>query len=302
MNLSLDSVFIRARAGGPALARARALLAVTKPRIIELLLITTVPSMVLAAQGWPGTALVVATVLGGALCAGGANALNCYLDRDIDAVMSRTAARPLVTGVLRPATVALFGVALGLAGAILLAVRVNLLTAAITAGALLYYVVIYTILLKRRTPQNIVIGGAAGAAPVLAGWSAVTGTVGLEAWLMFGLIFLWTPPHFWALAIAQRDDYASAHVPMLPVTAGIEQTAKTSFWYSVALLPTSLGLGLAAGLSPIFLVGATVLGLRFVVATRRLSADRAVARRVFGISISYLAAVFGLIAVDVALF
>ncbi len=302
MNLSLDSAFVRVRAGGLTPARIRALIAVTKPRIIELLLITTVPSMLLAARGWPGTSLVATTVIGGAFCAGGANAINCYLDRDIDALMSRTAARPLVTGVLRPLTVLIFGVALGVGGAAVLALRVNVLTAALTFGALIYYVLVYTIMLKRRTPQNIVIGGAAGAVPVLAGWSAVTGTVGGEAWLMFGLIFLWTPPHFWALAIAQRDDYESAHVPMLPVTAGIDRTATVSFWYALSLLPVSLALGLAAGLSPVFFIGASLLGVRFVAATRRLSPDRAAARRVFGASITYLASLFGLIALDVVLF
>ena len=195
-------------------------------RIIELLLITTVPAMVLAARGWPGTWLVVATLIGGTLSAGGANALNNYYDRDIDQVMKRTSKRPLPNHRIEPSHARNFGWALGVAGFVVLWLTSNLLAAAISTGALLFYVYVYTLRLKRTTSQNIVIGGAAGAAPVLVGWAAVTGDLSVAAWAMFAVVFAWTPPHFWALAVRYRDDYAAAGVPMLPVVTSIESTTR----------------------------------------------------------------------------
>ena len=190
--------------------------ALTKPRIIELLLITTVPAMVLAARGWPGTWLVLSTLIGGTLSAGGANALNCYIDRDIDEVMRRTSRRPLPRHQIEPVDARNFGIALGLAGFAWLWAFTNLTAALLATAALLFYVFVYTLWLKRTTPQNIVIGGAAGAVPALVGWAAVTGGVGLAAWILFAVVFYWTPPHFWALALRYRDEYAAAAVPMLP--------------------------------------------------------------------------------------
>jgi protoheme IX farnesyltransferase len=196
-----------------ARATVAAYFALTKPRIIELLLITTVPSMILAAGRWPGTWAVVATLIGGSLSAGGANALNNYVDRDIDQVMRRTRSRPLAKQVVAPANALVFGVVLGVAGFVWLAATTNLLAAGISTAALLFYVFVYTIRLKRTSTQNIVIGGAAGAAPALVGWAAVTGSLALPAWVLFLIVFYWTPPHFWALAIRYRDDYERAGVP-----------------------------------------------------------------------------------------
>lgn len=280
--------------------RLGAFVAVTKPRIIELLLVTTVPAMMLAAGRWPGTSLVMLTVVGGAMCAGAANALNCYIDRDGDAVMARTAGRPLVTGELTPPEVLWFGAALGASGSILLAVGVNVLTSVITTAAMLFYVGVYTLFLKRRTPQNIVIGGAAGAAPVLAGWAAVTGALDPVAWAMFAIVFLWTPPHFWALAIARRDDYSAAGVPMLPVVAGIDRTARSATRYAIALIPAAVVLGVISDLSIAFTIGAGVLGAWFAWSARTMSSEDA-AMGVFRDSITYLTAVFALIALDVLL-
>src|SRR3954454_18321874 len=190
-----------------------------KPRIIELLLITTIPVMFLAEQGVPDLWLVVVTVVGGTLSAGAANTLNCYIDRDIDAVMHRTSRRPLVTGTVSPRGALVFGLALAVASTVWLGLLVNWLSAGLALGALLFYVFGYTLLLKRRTAQNIVWGGAAGCMPVLIGWSAVTGSLSWSAFILFGFIFFWTPPHFWALAMRYREDYAAAGVPMLPVVA-----------------------------------------------------------------------------------
>ena len=202
---------------------ARSLFALTKPRIIELLLVTTIPTMLLAARGLPSVRLLVVTLVGGALAAGSANTINCYIDRDIDAMMRRTSRRPLAKptplAVIKPAEALIFGILLGAASTVLLGTLVNWLSAVLADAAILFYVFIYTIGLKRRTPSNIVIGGAAGCFPVLVGWSAVTGTVSLPAVVLFAVIFFWTPPHFWALAMKFKDDYAAASVPMLPVVA-----------------------------------------------------------------------------------
>ncbi|CAM5397054.1 protoheme IX farnesyltransferase [Streptomyces avidinii] len=223
-----------------------AFVALTKPRIIELLLITTVPVMFLAEQDVPSLWLVLATCFGGYLSAGGANALNMYIDRDIDALMDRTAQRPLVTGMVSPAECLVFGIALAVASTLFFGLLINWLSAALSLGALLFYVVVYTMLLKRRTSQNIVWGGIAGCMPVLIGWSAVKNEVSWAAVILFLVIFFWTPPHYWPLSMKVKDDYARVGVPMLPVVAGNKAVAKQIVVYSwvmvaVSLLLTPLG-------------------------------------------------------------
>ncbi|MEU8529121.1 MULTISPECIES: heme o synthase [Streptomyces] len=227
-------------------ARVKAFVALTKPRIIELLLITTVPVMFLAEQGVPNMWLVLATCTGGYLSAGGANALNMYIDRDIDALMDRTSQRPLVTGVLTPREGLIFGLTLAVVSTLWFGLLVNWLSAALSLGALLFYVVIYTMILKRRTAQNIVWGGIAGCLPVLIGWSAVTNSMSWAAVILFLVIFFWTPPHYWPLSMKVKDDYARAGVPMLPVLASNKVVAKQIVLYSwvmvaVSLLLTPLG-------------------------------------------------------------
>ncbi len=213
-------------------SKLAAYVALTKPRIIELLLITTVPAMVLAAGEWPGAWILVTTLIGGTLSAAGANALNCYVDRDIDEVMRRTKGRPLARHEVPPRNALVFGICLGVAGFAWLWATTNLLAASIATAALLFYVFVYTMALKRSTTQNIVIGGAAGAAPVLVGWAAITGGIALPAWVLFFVVFYWTPPHFWALAIRYKDDYARAGVPMLPVVVGVEATTRKMLLYT----------------------------------------------------------------------
>ncbi|MET9855248.1 heme o synthase [Streptomyces sp. NPDC006450] len=227
-------------------ARAMAFVALTKPRIIELLLITTVPVMFLAEQGVPSLWLVLATCFGGYLSAGGANALNMYIDRDIDALMDRTSGRPLVTGMVTPRECLVFGITLGIGSTLFFGLLINWLSAALALGALLFYVVVYTMLLKRRTSQNIVWGGIAGCMPVLIGWSAVKNEVSWAAVILFLVIFFWTPPHYWPLSMKVKDDYARVGVPMLPVVAGNKAVAKQIVLYSwvmvaVSLLLTPLG-------------------------------------------------------------
>ncbi|MFE3069536.1 heme o synthase [Streptomyces sp. NPDC059247] len=226
--------------------RVKAFVALTKPRIIELLLITTVPVMFLAEQGVPDLWLVLATCFGGYLSAGGANALNMYIDRDIDALMDRTSQRPLVTGVLTPRAALIFGLTLAAVSTLWFGLLVNWLSAALSLGALLFYVVVYTMILKRRTAQNIVWGGIAGCLPVLIGWSAVTDSMSWAAVILFLVIFFWTPPHYWPLSMKVKDDYARAGVPMLPVLASNKVVAKQIVAYSwvmvaVSLLLTPLG-------------------------------------------------------------
>ncbi len=275
-----------------------AYVALTKPRIIELLLITTVPAMVAAASGWPGTWLVVATLIGGTLSAGGANALNSYHDRDIDQVMRRTKRRPLARAQLDPARARTFGWALGVAGFVWLWVFANLLAAALSTAALLFYVFVYTLALKRSTVQNIVIGGAAGAAPVLVGWAAVTGSLALPAWVMFAIVFAWTPPHFWALALRYKDDYASAGVPMMPVVRGVERTTRQMLVYAMVTALFSLGLVPAAGLGWIYLLAALGLGSWLVFESARVVFHPERAMALFGYSTVYLAALFAALTVD----
>lgn len=278
----------------------RAYVALTKPRIIELLLVTTVPAMVLAESGLPSVDLVAATLVGGTLSAGGANAINMYFDRDIDAVMRRTRRRPLVTGAITPTSALVFALTLEAIAGVILWQLVNALSAAIALGAAAFYVVVYTLWLKRSSPSNIVIGGAAGAAPVLIGWAAVTGGIDWPAVVLFVLIFLWTPPHFWALAIRYRDDYAAADVPMLPVVASFEVTARRITLYSLAVWGTSLVFAPIGDMGVIYIVASAVLGATFSLKALRLlidgTPDRAMG--VFGFSITYLVLLFGAMALD----
>jgi protoheme IX farnesyltransferase len=235
----------------PTRRRAAAFLALTKPRIIELLLVTTVPTMVFAAGGLPPLGLVVATLVGGTLAAASANTLNCYLDRDIDVLMHRTERRPLVTGEVQPGEALVFGLVLGAAALAVLGWLVNLLAAGLALAAILFYVVVYTMVLKRRTPQNIVWGGAAGCMPVLIGWAAVTGRLSWAAVVLFGVIFLWTPPHYWPLSLKFRDDYSRAGVPMLPVVAPATEVSSKILAYAWATLLWSLLLVPLGGAGPV---------------------------------------------------
>ena len=288
------------RERGP-LDTVRAYIALTKPRIIELLLVTTVPTMVLAHGGIPSPWLVAAVVIGGTLAAGGANAINMYVDRDIDDVMRRTRHRPLPRHAVGPGRALAFGVALSVAAFAFLALTVNLLSAALALSATAFYVFVYTMWLKRSTPQNIVIGGAAGCVPVLVAWAAVTGEVGLPALVLFAIVFYWTPPHFWALALRYRGDYAAAKVPMLPVVRGEAETARQIVLYTVALVAVSLLLLPAAGMGWIYLVAAIGLGGTFLWQAMRLVANAESGRAAIGLfrySISYLTLLFGAVAVD----
>ncbi|MGH2663107.1 MAG: heme o synthase [Actinomycetota bacterium] len=286
----------RPRAG----ERVAAYLQLAKPDIIVLLLITTVPAMVLAAEGMPPVSLILATLLGGSLAAAGANAVNCYLDRDIDEVMARTRGRPLPSHRVEPGEALRFGwIAIATAFA-WLAATVNLLAATLTAAAALFYVFVYTAWMKRSTPQNIVIGGAAGAVPALVGWAAVTETVTLPALVLFALVFLWTPPHFWALAIRHAGDYRAAGVPMLPAVRGRRATALHIGVYAVLVVATSLALVPAAGLGPLYVGSATALGALFLAHAVRVWRDASTraAMALFRYSITYLALLFVAAAAD----
>jgi protoheme IX farnesyltransferase len=281
-------------------------IALTKPRIIELLLVTTIPTMVVAANGIPGLWLVVATLIGGTLAAGGANAFNMVIDRDIDAVMQRTKRRPLVTGVMTPRAATVFATALEVIAFLVLAIWVNMLSAGLALGATAFYVFVYTIWLKRRSRQNIVIGGAAGAVPVLIGWAAVTNSLTWTPVLLFLVIFIWTPPHFWALAVRYRDDYQAANVPMMPVVASLRHTTLEILIYSVVMWAVTVVIGPVAHLGWIYALAAMILGGLFTFYAMRLyrhalndRADVAEAMRLFHFSITYLTALFILMAVDV---
>jgi protoheme IX farnesyltransferase len=257
----------------PAAAVARGLVALTKPRIIELLLVTTIPTMLLARHGLPSLRLVLVTLVGGSLAAGSANTINCYIDRDIDAVMKRTSRRPLVVkgdGAIKPGEALAWGIALGAGATLLLGLLANWLAASLADAAILFYIFVYTLLLKRRSPANIVIGGAAGCFPVLVGWAAVTGTVSLPAIVLFAVIFLWTPPHFWALAMKFRKDYAAANVPMLPVVASPAAVTRKIVWYSYAMVAATLALVPFAGW--IYGVLAAALGAWFLAEAHGLHA------------------------------
>lgn len=280
-------------------ATLKAYVALTKPRIIELLLITTVPAMVLAAGGWPGWGLVLGTVGGGALSAGGANAINNVVDRDIDARMGRTRRRPLPAHTASPREALVLGLVLGLAGYLVLWQTSNAAAAVLATSALGFYVLVYTLYLKRTTPQNIVIGGAAGAVPALVGWAAVTGQLDLAAWLLFAVIFYWTPPHFWALALRFRADYEAAGVPMLPVVVGERATTVQILVYSVVVVGVSLLLQPASGLGLVYLSAAIVLGVALIVSGVIVMRNVASAIAVFRFSNIYLALLFAAVALDV---
>jgi protoheme IX farnesyltransferase len=263
-----------ASTAGPRSLRAvaQALFALTKPRIIELLLVTTIPTMLLADRGLPSVRVLLVTLAGGALAAGGANTINCYIDRDIDAVMRRTSRRPLARpgplAVVKPLEALIFGIVLGAVATVLLGTLANWLSAILADAAILFYVFVYTIGLKRRTASNIVIGGAAGCFPVLVGWSAVTGRVGLPAIVLFAVIFFWTPPHFWALAMKFRDDYAAASVPMLPVVAPATVVARKILIYSYVMVASTLALAPYAGW--LYTICAAGLGGWFLAEAHRL--------------------------------
>ena len=276
-------------------------IALTKPRIIELLLITTVPTMVLADKGWPSWGLVIVTLVGGTLAAGGANAINMVVDRDIDRLMERTKTRPLVTGLITPKGAMIFALSLEIAAFGVLWAGANLLSAVLALSATLFYVFIYTLWLKRTSRQNIVIGGAAGAVPVLVGWAAVQNSLGWEPFLLFTAIFLWTPPHFWALAIRHADDYRAASVPMLPSVASLDETVRHMVGYTVVLAVTTIALGPVASLGVIYLITAVLANLVFIVGAVRLgrAPTSAQSMRLFAYSISYVTLLFVAMAVDV---
>ena len=285
----------------PLRARVAGYVALTKPRIIELLLVTTVPTMFVAERGVPDVWLMVATVFGGTLAAGGANAVNMVVDRDIDRIMERTRDRPLVTGVMTPRAALVFAVAIEAAAFVWLFATVNLLSAVLAVSACFFYVFVYTLWLKRTSTQNIVIGGAAGAVPVLVGWSAVTNSLDWPPVVLFLVIFYWTPPHFWALAIKYRDDYTAADVPMLPSVATLAETATRIIRYTVVLVALSLVFAPVADLGAVYLAAALVLGAVFTamaVAVRRDPGEHT-AMRLFTYSITYVTLLFGAMIVDV---
>jgi protoheme IX farnesyltransferase len=272
----------------------------TKPRIVVLLLITTVPAMMLADHGVPSVWLIIATLAGGSIAAGSANAINCYLDRDIDLLMRRTRGRPLPAAEIAPEDALRFGFVLGAISFLFLSVTVNVLAASLALSAIAFYVFVYTMWLKRTSTQNIVIGGAAGAVPALVGWAAVTGTVGLPAWILFAIVFVWTPPHFWALAMRYSADYAAAGIPMLPVVRGPEETRKQILLYSLVLFGTTIVLVPIAHMGAVYLSTAVVLGGVFVYRALRLwrRSAPADAWSLFKFSIVYLALLFGAVAID----
>ena len=285
---------------------AKSLLALTKPRIIIELLVTTVPTMLLARRGVPAVELIVVTLLGGTLAAGSANTINCFIDRDIDAVMKRTSRRPLVAkgAAIKPAEALVFGILLGAASTVLLGTVVNWLAAALADAAILFYIFVYTLGLKRRTASNIVIGGAAGCFPVLVGWAAVTGRIGLPAIVLFAVIFFWTPPHFWALAMKFRDDYAAANVPMLPVVASASVVTRKIVVYSYVMVAATLALVPYAG----WLYGCCAVGLgtwflaeAHALRGRVVAGDAPAPMRLFHRSILYLTLLFTAVAVSALL-
>ncbi|MCY3572045.1 MAG: heme o synthase [Chloroflexi bacterium] len=288
-----------------ALEFSRGLWDLTKPGIIGLLLVTTVPTMLVAADGWPrgsfgeGLVLILLTLLGGILTAGGANTFNQWFDRDIDAIMERTAGRPLPAGVVQPWQALTWGVLLATLGGIQLALTVNLLAALLAEAAVLFYVLVYTVWLKRSTTQNIVIGGAAGSIPPLVGWAAVTGEVTWTPFILFLVIFMWTPPHFWALALKYREDYARADVPMLPVVSGERETRKQLMIYSVGLVAVSLLGPLGGHLSWCYLTTCAISGAAFIWIAWQVWRNQAPPMRLFFASIAYLFIVFAAVGLDV---
>ncbi|MGQ0823819.1 MAG: heme o synthase [Actinomycetota bacterium] len=284
----------------PLLGSAGAYVRLTKPRVIELLLVTAVPPMVLAERGLPPFGLVVAVVVGGAFAAGGANTINCYIERDRDQLMRRTVGRPLPAGEIEPSRALAFGIVLNVVAFVLLASAANLLAALLTLSATLFYVFVYTIWLKPRTVQNIVIGGAAGAVPALVGWAAVRDDLNAPAWVLFLIVFLWTPAHFWALALKYRDDYAAAGFPMLPVVRGAEFTARQICAYATLTVACTFALTLTGAVGPLYATAVTILGAAFVLQALALRRDTAPRRaiRFFAFSNVYLMLVFVAVAAD----
>ena len=281
--------------------RVAGYVALTKPRIIELLLVTTLPTMFVAERSVPSVWLMVATVVGGSLAAGGANAVNMVVDRDIDGLMERTMHRPLVRGVMSPRAALTFAVVIEVVAFAWLFTTVNLLSALLAVSATFFYVFVYTLWLKRTTTQNIVIGGAAGAVPVLVGWSAVTNSLGWAPVVLFLVIFFWTPPHFWALAIRYREDYSAASVPMLPAVATLAATARKITLYTVMLVGTTLVFAPVADMGAVYVAAALILGALFGVlalAVQRDPTERA-AMRLFSYSITYVTLLFAAMIVDV---
>ena len=280
---------------------AAAYVALTKPRIIVQLLITTVPTMIVAQRGLPGLWLIVATMIGGTFAAGGANAVNMYVDRDIDKIMNRTKGRPIVTGEIAPRNALVFSVGLLVIAGAWLAVYVNPLSAVLALTAAAIYIFIYTLWLKRTSSQNIVIGGAAGCMPVLVGWAAVTNTLSLEPFVLFMVIFLWTPPHFWALAVKYKDEYSAADVPMMPSVASLESTSRQIVAYAIAVWAVGVAFGPVADLGWIYLATSVVTGGMFTLYSVQLlrDPDSKRAMKVFTFSLTYLTALFVAMGVDV---
>ena len=304
--MSIEAPALPVRRAGWSWSKVGAYVALTKPRIIELLLVTTLPTMVVAQRGVPPVSLMAATLAGGALAAGGANAINMVVDRDIDRLMKRTKNRPLVTGAMTPTAALVFALSLEVAAFVELWLAVNLLSAVLAISATLFYVFVYTLWLKRRSSQNIVIGGAAGAVPVLVGWAAVTDSLAWAPVVLFAIIFIWTPPHFWSLAVRYKEDYAAADVPMLPVVASMKRTATEIVYYTVALVAVSFLLGPVAHLGWVYMVTAAVLGAGFLYYATRLwglaqkgQVTGRDAMKVFGYSITYLTVLFVAMAGDV---
>ena len=303
----LDSVPVALAAGRARGLRAivTSYVALTKPRIIELLLVSTVPTMVVAERGIPGLWLMVSTVVGGTLAAGGANAINMVVDVDIDTIMERTKGRPLVTGAMSPRAALIFAISIETLAFVFLWATVNLLSAVLAVAACLFYVFVYTLWLKRTSKQNIVIGGAAGAAPVLIGWSAVTNRLDWAPIVLFAVIFFWTPPHFWALAVKYRDDYSAANVPMMPSVVSFSKTVAAMIRYTIAMVASTIGFYWIGRMGVFYLVAAIGLGgffLQQVVALQAVGRSGGdptkPAMRLFGWSISYLLFLFGAMAVD----
>ena len=278
--------------------------ALMKPRIISLLVLTALGAMFVAAEGAPDPTVVVLVLVGGSLAAGGAHALNHYFERDIDGLMSRTRNRPVASGRVPPANALAFGIALNVVAFVLLALLVNMVSAAVTLSGTLFYILVYTLSLKRTTPQNIVIGGAAGAVPPVVGWAAVTGAIDLPAIYMFAIIFLWTPPHFWALSLLIKDDYAKAGIPMMPVVTSVERTKRYVLFYTAPLVIVTLMFAATTAVGWLYFVVAACLGAVFVYrAARMLTADGLrETRRTYLYSLLYLALLFGAMMIDSMVF
>jgi len=289
------------------LAKLKAYFALTKPRVIELLLIATVPAMILAEKGMPSIWLILATLFGGALSAGSANAFNCYIDADIDKLMGRTKNRPLVTGELTQREALVFAWVIGVLSVLWFGFLINWLSAVLSLAAILFYVFVYTLGLKRRTPQNIVWGGAAGAMPALIGWAAVTNEVSAAAWVLFLIVFLWTPPHYWPLSMKYLEDYRDAGVPMLPVVAKNEVVGRQIILYAWAYFASTLLLIPVAPMGWIYTAVAVVTGLWFSYESHRLynEAKRGIPKnpmKLFHLSITHLTLLFLAVAIDPLLF